>query len=97
MSPARIDTFALTNHLLFFYYVSSKKTVSFLWDGRKNRRFLCKFAYVDLGAETAALIQGTHYDINGEMDISEKNKDVIYHGLKMNVSPTFSITVYFKE
>jgi len=52
---------------------------------------------VDLGAETAALIQGTHYDINGEMDISKKNKDVIYHGLKMNVSPTFSITVYFKE
>ena len=25
MSPARIDTFALTNHLLFFYYLSSKK------------------------------------------------------------------------
>ena len=29
--------------------------------------------------------------------MSKKNKDVIYHGLKMNVSPTFSIIVYFKE
>ena len=25
-------------------YISSKKTVPFLLDGRKNRRFLCKFA-----------------------------------------------------
>lgn len=50
-----------------------------------------------LGAETAALIQGTHYVINGEMDMSKKNKDGIYHGLKMNVSSSFSITVYFKE
>lgn len=55
------------------------------------------FAHADLGAETAAPIQGTHYDIDGEMDMSKKNKDGIYHGLKMNVSPTFSITVYFKE
>lgn len=55
------------------------------------------FAHADLGAETAAQIQGTHYDINGEMDMSQKNKDGIYYGLKMNVSPTFSITVYFKE
>lgn len=31
------------------------------------------------------------------MDMSKKNKDGIYHGLKMNVSTTFSITVYFKE
>lgn len=29
--------------------------------------------------------------------MSRKNKDGIYHGLKMNVSPSFSITVYFKE
>ncbi len=29
--------------------------------------------------------------------MSQKNKDGIYHGLKMDVSPTFSITVYFKE
>ncbi len=29
--------------------------------------------------------------------MSQKNKDGIYYGLKMNVSPTFSITVYFKE
>ncbi len=29
--------------------------------------------------------------------MSKKNKDGIYHGLKMNVSTTFSITVYFKE
>lgn len=29
--------------------------------------------------------------------MSKKNKDGIYHGLKMDVSPTFSITVYFKE
>lgn len=55
------------------------------------------FAHADLGAETAALIQGTHYVINGEMDMSKKNKDGIYHGLKMNVSSSFSITVYFKE
>ena len=31
------------------------------------------------------------------MDMSKKNKDGIYYALKMNVSPTFSITVYFKE
>ena len=55
------------------------------------------FAHADLGAETAALIQGTHYVINGEMDMSKKNKDCIYHVLKMNVSSSFSITVYFKE
>lgn len=30
------------------------------------------FAHADLGAETAALIQGTHYDINGEMDMSKR-------------------------
>ena len=29
--------------------------------------------------------------------MSKKNKNGIYHGLKMNVSLTFSITVYFKE
>ena len=29
--------------------------------------------------------------------MSQKNKYGIYYGLKMNVSPTFSITVYFKE
>lgn len=29
--------------------------------------------------------------------MSKKNKDGIYYGLKMNVIPTFSITVYFKE
>ncbi|CCX51992.1 unknown [Alistipes sp. CAG:514] len=29
--------------------------------------------------------------------MSKKNKDGIYHGLKMNVSSSFSITVYFKE
>lgn len=29
--------------------------------------------------------------------MSKKNKDGIYHGLKMNVSPSLSITVYFKE
>ena len=55
------------------------------------------FAHADLGAETAALIQATHYVINGEMDMSKKNKDGIYHGLKMNASSSFSITVYFKE
>ncbi len=29
--------------------------------------------------------------------MSQKNKDGIYYGLKMNVSSSFSITVYFKE
>ena len=29
--------------------------------------------------------------------MSKKNKDGIYYALKMNVSPTFSITVYFNE
>lgn len=29
--------------------------------------------------------------------MSKKNKDGIYYGLKMNVSSSFSITVYFKE
>ena len=29
--------------------------------------------------------------------MSKKNKDGIYHGLKMNVNPTFSITVYLYE
>lgn len=29
--------------------------------------------------------------------MSQKNKDGIYYGLKMNVSSSFSITVYLKE